>query len=251
MFYVYLIQNKINNKIYIGQTNDYEYRWFCHLNNAFNENTLYYNTYIARAIRKHGKDNFNFHLIETHDLISDTNEAEEFFISYFNSANNNFGYNIKLGGNNHKMSIETKKKIGMANSIANKGKKMPQIVKDKISKALKGKIVSKKARENLSKSLKGNKNCLNRKLSKETRNKISLGNKGNKNCLGVKRTFETRFKNSRHRLILNKEDVENIFIDFNLNKLNKKELSFKYNVSIYTIKRVIKGIYFNRVKDEL
>ena len=37
MYYIYIIQNKNNNKIYVGQTNDIEYRWYCHKNNSFND----------------------------------------------------------------------------------------------------------------------------------------------------------------------------------------------------------------------
>lgn len=44
-------------------------------------------------------------------------------IAQYQSTNDNFGYNIKAGGQNKRHSEETKKKIGEANKIALKGNK--------------------------------------------------------------------------------------------------------------------------------
>lgn len=74
---------------------------------------------------------------------------------------------------------ETKRKIGLANSIALKGKKIPDRVKKKMSKAHKGHRCSKETKEKLRNKLKG------RVLSKEWREKIS------KSHLGKKHTKKT------------------------------------------------------------
>jgi len=248
MYHIYIIQNKLNNKIYIGQTNSIEYRWYCHKNNSFNENTSCYDTYIARAIRKYGIDAFNFGVIESYDNLDDCNEAEEFWIGYFSSYNNYMGYNIKLGGNNHIMSEETKQKIGASNKIALTGKILTEEHKNNISLSLKGKEFSQEHRDNLSKVLKGKQNCLGRVLSDETKNKISTSNLGNKNALGTKHGINSRINLSKSKLTLSVEAVENIINDFNNNHIKKKDLAIKYRVSKDTITRIFNGIYFNRVK---
>jgi group I intron endonuclease len=247
MFYIYAIQNMINNKIYIGQTKNPEYRWYCHKNNSFNEKTACYNTYIARAIRKYGVDSFQFDIIENYDNINDCNNAEEFWIKFLFSHNSSIGYNIKLGGNNHSMSEATKQKIGVANSISLKGKKLTDKHKYNISLSLKGKDVSQEHRDNLSVVLLGNQNCLGREVSPETRNKISAANKGNKSALGVKHNLNTRTNMSHSRLVLNVSDVENIIKDFD-SGIKKKDLAIKYGVSKDTITRVFNATYFSRVK---
>jgi hypothetical protein len=49
-----------------------------------------------------------------------------------------YGYNIKLGGNNKSHSEETKKKIGQANKISQKGKKWTVSQKELISNKFSG-----------------------------------------------------------------------------------------------------------------
>ena len=56
MYTVYKITNKINNKIYIGSTNDITRRWREHKSHAFNPNCNDYNYPLQQAIRKYGLD---------------------------------------------------------------------------------------------------------------------------------------------------------------------------------------------------
>ncbi len=92
MGYIYKITNKINNKIYIGQTSrTIEIRWkeHCgHLNN---------NMPICRAIKKYGKSNF---LIEELEECPNNklDEREKYWIQYFDSFNKENGYNATFGG---------------------------------------------------------------------------------------------------------------------------------------------------------
>ena len=69
--YIYKITNLINNKIYIGQTNNPKRRWQEHKNLGYDtkETKLLY-----RAIKKYGKDNFVFEIIE--GPIDNYNEKE-------------------------------------------------------------------------------------------------------------------------------------------------------------------------------
>ena len=61
---IYKITNKVNNKVYIGQSIHVLYRWGQHQRNAFNPNTHTYNYPLYRAIRKYGIENFQFEVLE-------------------------------------------------------------------------------------------------------------------------------------------------------------------------------------------
>lgn len=61
---IYKITNKINQKIYIGQSVNISKRWTAHRNGAFNPNNNQYNTPLYKAIRKYGIENFTFEVLE-------------------------------------------------------------------------------------------------------------------------------------------------------------------------------------------
>lgn len=89
---IYIITNKINGKVYVGQSQNSAIRFkqHCKLSNMSN-------SIIGRAIQKYGKENFAFHVIEKQ--ITNYNDREKFWISYYNSVIP-FGYNILDGGEN-------------------------------------------------------------------------------------------------------------------------------------------------------
>lgn len=94
MGHIYKIQNKINNKIYIGQTiKPVEKRFNQHKNNYnkpyFSQLALY------KAFNKYGLENFTFEEIEEVEN-SELDVREKYWINYYDSYNN--GYNSTLGG---------------------------------------------------------------------------------------------------------------------------------------------------------
>jgi len=92
MAYIYKIQNKINNKIYVGKTtSSLRQRFLEHVRKSKVEveRPLY------RAFNKYGIENFNITLIEECS-IKNLTDKEIFWIDYFNSYSN--GYNATLGG---------------------------------------------------------------------------------------------------------------------------------------------------------
>lgn len=88
---IYKIENKINHKIYIGQSNNPNRRFQEHCTG-----NLKYCSLIHNAITKYGKENFNFEILE---WCENFNEREQFYIEYYRSLAPN-GYNICLGGEN-------------------------------------------------------------------------------------------------------------------------------------------------------
>ena len=61
---IYKMTNKVNGKIYIGLSVNIETRMYNHYRNAFYEKDAEYNSYLSRAIRKHGQENFSYEIIE-------------------------------------------------------------------------------------------------------------------------------------------------------------------------------------------
>ena len=84
MLYIYKFTNKINGKIYIGQTNDIEQRKRGHKSTAFNEKSHDYHCAFHNAIRKYGLDNFDFeaayskqlNFVKTFSVSSNTADAD-------------------------------------------------------------------------------------------------------------------------------------------------------------------------------
>lgn len=117
---IYKIENQINHKVYIGQTNDFEKRMRGHKSVAFNKNANNYKLHLYQAIRKYGWDNFSKEIIEE---ISDeesqeyVDERERYYIEVYDSTNREKGYNIDLGGQNgaKKQKLTFEQKVAMSN----------------------------------------------------------------------------------------------------------------------------------------
>ena len=92
---IYKITNKINGKIYIGQSVDIYRRWKDEKTRAFNQNSSEYNTKKSRAFRKYGLENFLFEVVEECSK-EQLDEKERFWINKYDSYTN--GYNETLGG---------------------------------------------------------------------------------------------------------------------------------------------------------
>lgn len=128
-FLVYKITNRINNKIYIGQTTEtIEKRFKRHCGYQLQDNT-----YLHRAIKKYGADNFFIEQIDEANSQEELNEKEFYWIKYYQSDKQ--GYNLKAtigkcGGDtlsNHANIDIIKQKI----SESKKLDKNPQSVKIK------------------------------------------------------------------------------------------------------------------------
>lgn len=86
---IYLITNLINGKQYIGQSVGIQHRWVQHKNSKENYP-------ISKAIRRYGRDNFKFEIIEN-CLPEELDEKEIYYIKVYNTIIPN-GYNVTYGG---------------------------------------------------------------------------------------------------------------------------------------------------------
>ena len=94
MGYIYKIQNKTNNKIYIGKTvNTIRERWLEHLEDAKNGD----NSLLHKAIRKYGENGFYVVFVEQCSN-DELNIKEIYYIALFRSNLSECGYNMTLGG---------------------------------------------------------------------------------------------------------------------------------------------------------
>ena len=85
-------KNKINGKVYIGQTKQrLEHRWD-------NGNGYVSCTYFYKAIQKYGWDNFEHKVLKEHLSKEEADFEEISLIAYYNSNNPKYGYNISAGG---------------------------------------------------------------------------------------------------------------------------------------------------------
>jgi group I intron endonuclease len=106
---IYRIKNKINNKVYIGQTSrSIEQRFTEHCNNNISQSA------IANAINKYGRENFEIEMLAKADSQEALDELEIFYINT-NSSLTPDGYNLKTGGlEGSRYSDESREKMSLA-----------------------------------------------------------------------------------------------------------------------------------------
>jgi group I intron endonuclease len=164
--YLYVITNFVNDKWYIGITNNPKKRWSSHKKS----NT----PVISKAIKKYGCENFEFKII-TSGTRQEMFKLEEICIAKFNTQVPN-GYNIAPGGEYNKPSTDGAKRIS---AWAKKRRHSPEII-EKIRTANTG---LKRTQEFCERLRKAN---LGKKHTPETCEKLRKAN------LGKKHTPETR-----------------------------------------------------------
>lgn len=130
--FVYLIENTLNGKRYVGKTyRALEIRWKEHVNGSIGKSM----TAICCAIRKYGVDNFKISVLQETDDYDELNMLETLWIKKLNSlASNGHGYNLTLGGegaHGYTHTVEAKKKI----SDRHKGKSVSDATRALIREA--------------------------------------------------------------------------------------------------------------------
>lgn len=97
MGYIYLIENDINNKLYIGQTiKTVRYRFNQHMNAALRGETY---CLIYDDVRIYGRDKYHYKQLEKVNN-EKLYEREEYWIRKYNTIDPN-GYNQRYGGNDY------------------------------------------------------------------------------------------------------------------------------------------------------
>ena len=151
---IYKYTNKLNGKIYIGQT-------VRTLEERLKEHMRKNKTIIDKALNKYGIDNFEIEILCKCNDVNELNEKEIYYIKLYNSLIPN-GYNQCYGGGNtmgyhhkdiskQKMSEHKKgKKTGVNNPFY--GKTHSEETKKRFSEQRKGRKLSQEWRDNIGKS---------------------------------------------------------------------------------------------------
>lgn len=111
MYYIYKAKNKINNKVYIGQTVDFKRRKSEH---ESSKNGIHARCVFHRAIQKYGKENFEWEIIETCETLDQALYLESRYIHQYNSCtfmDNCNGYNILYTQEGKKSFVHNSQKV--------------------------------------------------------------------------------------------------------------------------------------------
>ena len=167
---IYIIRNKVNNKLYIGQTTNKKgfngryresgegiekvynhYKWK-------KDHDKSYNVHLLNSIEKYG---FNaFEVDEKFDIAyskEELNKLEYMYIEIYECRNINKGYNNRYGGDNGKLSEEQKHKLSELLSGENSpwyGKHHTEESKKKMSEKLKERWEDEEYKQYMSEKLK-------------------------------------------------------------------------------------------------
>ena len=171
---IYCITNKVNNKVYIGESVDIAARIRQHKYDL--AHNIHVNKHLQAAWNFYGEDNFNFSVVEVlpNDCPSELRFAKEaLWIDKFGGVNSDLNYNLITGFGFGGHSEESKKKMSESlkskyrdmphpskgrkdseetkrkKSITHKGKKHSAETKLKIGESQKGKHISVEHREKL------------------------------------------------------------------------------------------------------
>ena len=103
---IYKITNLKNNRVYIGQSGNIQFRWICHIVSSINNNT----NELHKEMHDYGIENFKLEIIEQCSL-EELNDREEYYIKklpknpkpynkysnkYYRNSTNNLKENIKI-----------------------------------------------------------------------------------------------------------------------------------------------------------
>lgn len=151
---IYKYENKVNHKIYIGQTRQTLIERARKNGEGYKRCQLFW-----RAIQKYGWDNFIPSILEKVSTYEEANLREQYWIKYYDSTNPKNGYNLYSGGLNHQATDIAKKH--MSEAQRNKPP-ISEKTRNKMSIAHKGKNAGEKHY------------CYGKELSQKTKNKISV-----------------------------------------------------------------------------
>lgn len=261
MYYIYVIQNKLDLRVYIGQTVNPRRRWCDHKWLAKNKPEQY----IHRAMIKYGIENFVFQIIDRTEDGYKIDDIETDWINWFKSRDKNFGYNIAPGGDSpwnrglpteqqpmygKKQSEYQKQRMSEIHTGVKRGphteewkKNMSDIMtgriftedcKNKISETAKNRIFSEEEKQRLRTLRSGT------TLTQNHKDKISNALIGNKRPEISRRKQSITKRGANNNLAkLNWEVVLSIRKDYDTGLFTQKQLADKYNISDSNICNIV------------
>lgn len=187
---IYKITNKINGKVYVGQTTrDFEIRKQEHIDNAFMYNI---NTHIYCAMRKYGLENFDFDIICEAKNIEELNYLETKYIVQYDSVRN--GYNMSYGGDNNVMFC---KKTAEKHDAVMRSDEVRKKISQSMKKYRKEHPWTEEQKRKFAESKYGNKNFAGHHLTPEHREAINKKLRKKVHCIDENKNVIAKFNSVR------------------------------------------------------
>ncbi len=123
--FVYLITNTINQKKYVGKSNDPKSRWKSHLCETRTGSEYP----VHRALRKYGPGNFRFDVLQQYETEDDSYCGEIFWIARLNSIIDKWGYNLTHGGRGTRITEAYKPTIFTPSRLSAQGQRFKNLWK--------------------------------------------------------------------------------------------------------------------------
>lgn len=233
--FIYKVTNKVNNKVYIGQTRyTVEFRWRQHVNSKDN-------CHFHLALRKYGVDNFLVETLEECD-IENLDSREMFYIAKYDSFKN--GYNSTSGGTNGLRCLtldgcyDEIKGLYLSGFSSNKIATIYNVDKATIVKILK----------QLDVKIRSNKLNINHQefleLVEDYKNGYSLRELAKRydcSAPGLKEYLERKGVDlkEKYNILNNAKDQEDMIKDYLDGGMKLSEIQLKYHCSYNTFKKVL------------
>lgn len=234
---IYLVENLITNKKYIGQSINIKKRFLSHhiydYKNPKNES---YNSKFYQALRKYGLNKFKVSIIEICEKEA-LNEKEIYWINFFDSYKN--GYNSTLGGSNlskkifsEESKLKKEKTRNKNNSL--KGERHPRArLTNKEVIIIRQRYIDGETIDKIYNDYKyifKSKNCL----------KNIIFGKSYKYVGNIPKKTDIRYTNKNKTLgKFDKQTIVSIRKEYKEMNITYSELAKKYNTSISTIGKII------------
>ena len=207
MHYIYCLTNIVNNKKYIGRTNNIVRRMTQHKNDSVNSSCKNkFVTPLAKAIQKYGWDNFKLDILAENRDPEVINKLEQDYIKKYNTYGKD-GYNASIGG-----------EFGYSGRVYKR-----QLSEEQISQLIQD------LKNNLSQKVIGEKYGLSAKYISD-----------------INRGYRLRRENESYPIQVNRSSqigrlCPKIVEDLELTTMSIKKIAEKYGVSVDTIQRINKG----------
>ncbi|MMZ42262.1 GIY-YIG catalytic domain protein [compost metagenome] len=112
---IYILKNRINNKIYVGQTTNLKRRIKEYRVSRIYKKSMQYA--LMEDIVKYGYDQFDIDILDNGDTVSELHEKEIYWIDKLNATDVSIGYNKKSGGKGGIMTDDSKTKMSETSSL--------------------------------------------------------------------------------------------------------------------------------------
>ena len=188
VYFIYVTENLINGKLYIGQHS-------CDYDKQFTDGYLGSGHAFTRALKKYGKENFSRIILEYAESPEELNELEAKYVTEEIYNDKTHFYNLRCGGSQHGFSDETRKKISKGLT----GRKISSETRKKMSESHKGFHPTYETRKKLSEAHKNPSPEIRMKISNASKGRTS-GMKGKHHTEEAKRKIAAASKGNKHNL---------------------------------------------------